>query len=272
MNSFFKFVVSVLLAGMALNLLIVFFANASSTRRLDRQMADERRQFQSTLETANGRLRRADCVVESQSVDAHGNATSSSLLIRQYASPGSDQSLPLHIQRVTIPGNDLYIDGLVLSFGDSFAADSPDLQLLQNRTLAYFARVFGKDQIPTSKDADTRYTFLQAVVPDLTRLFPSEAHPTFFEQRLWPYVWNIVKEPPLEGDNTWSPATHGIKFLWTAPAHHPVRLDHTYSAFIGPDGSLSIEEDSMGGMPDLLNAMLDAGKKQLAEAAAAAQN
>jgi len=268
MSSFIRFVFTVIAAGTVLNLLIVLTANARSAQKQATDMAHEKAAFGALLENADQRLRRADMVVESQEVDARGVAVKSTLLLRQYAATGSEQTHAFPVRRVTIPGNKLAIDGLVLRFDDTFAQELPDLQILRNRTLGYFFRVYGEAEFAPEKAPDTRFSFLnQWQAPALTRLEPMEPRPTYYEQKLWPYVWGIVKEPPPAGDGKWLATHRGIDVKWTLPAVHAVGLEHTYSAYIGPDGVISIEEDSTVGIPGLLDSMLEEGKKQLTQPA-----
>lgn len=261
MNSFVRFVFTVLGAGMALNVLIVLMANAHSASRQAHEMGLEREALTGLVDKVDGRLRRADIIVESQEVDALGTALRSTLLVREYASTSSDQSNPLPMARVEIPGNKLCVDGLVLKFGTDFADDAPDLQILRGRTLAYFGHVYGEEQ---GGQINGIFSFLrQWEAPELTRLEPSAARPTYYEQKLWPYVWRIVKDPPAPDKEGSTASRRGVEVEWTAPAERAVRLEHTYSAYIGPEGAVSIEEDSAVGMPGLLDAMLEAGRKQL---------
>lgn len=274
MNPFVRFVFTVLVAGMGMNLLIVLTANAHSARKLSADMAREKAAFADLLDNVDMRLRRADIVVESQQVDARGVAIKSTLLVRQYAATGSDQSHPFPVERVEIAGNKVAVDGLVLKFDDSFAPDTPALEILRGKTLAYFFRVYGEGEQAPAKGPDTRFSFLQQwQAPVLTRLDPRDPRPSYYEQKLWPYVWGIVKDPPATGDGGWQQTHHGIDILWTAPAIHAVTLEHTYSAYISPmDGTISIEEDSPSNMPGLLDAMLEEGKKQLIPPAPAPVN
>ena len=169
MNPFVRFVFTVIAAGMFVNLLIVLTANAHSSQKQAADMAHEKTSFGEILENVDQRLRRADMVVESQEVDARGVAVKSTLLVRQYAATGSEQSRPFPVQRLTVPGNKVAIDGLVLKFDDSFAPDFPDLQILRGRTLAYFYRVYGEGESAPDKGPDTRFTFIsQWQAPVLT--------------------------------------------------------------------------------------------------------
>src|SRR5207253_2166143 len=105
------------------------------------------RQKQQAIEMftqAEGQVRRLDMVVESQKVDSRDgrdHVIDSTLLVRQYQS--TNQSKPLPVVRIVIPGDKVQVDGLKLVFDSMFSQDDAEFQWLRGKTMLYFSRVCG---------------------------------------------------------------------------------------------------------------------------------
>ena len=277
MSPFIRFIFAILIAGIVVNLAIVLLANARSERRQAQAREDEKRAFKEILDNVSGHFRRMDMIVESQHVDAHelDQALQTTLLVRQYGSTGSDQSDPRPVARIVIPGNRVSVDGLVLSFDAFFAEEAPDYRIFCDNKLAYFRRVCGEGETAPEKPPDPRFTWMRPYqVPELTRIHPSDSAPSYFETRLWNYTWDLIEgrmaapaSRPATGSATAaaedfaSTSRGGLTVRRVAPVTRVVRREHTYSAFINTDGTISLEEDFHPSIPDLFEAMLAEGKK-----------
>jgi hypothetical protein len=265
MASFVRFVFTILLVGMAVNLAVVLLANVQSQRRQARQYEQEAARFKALLADIDGHVRRADVVVESQRVGSDGTPLESTLLIRQYRATGTSQDNPLPVVRITIPGNQLQATGLMLEFDGLFSADVEEYAMLRNTQLVFFGRFCGAGEPAASQPsaADTRFTFMpRDQVPELVRLNPSESQPTPFEIKLWQHLWTLLPEPPAGAKWPWvSPSPSlGLKASWLKPATITVRLRRTYTAYVSADAMISLSEDEPG-IPGLLDAMVEEGKK-----------
>ena len=268
MHSFIRFVFSILIAGMLVNLTIVILANGQSQRRQSRQNKQNEEALGSLLENNfDRRLRRVDIVVESQRIDHSGDVTDSTLLVREYHSTGSDQSRPLRISRIEIPKDRLSIYGVILEFNTFFAEDAAEFQILRGRKMAYFGVVCGEEEKPAAQKADERFTFMpRNAVPELTRIDSTTKLPTIYEAELWKYVLDRI--PDERHELPWSTNWSGsMNATFVKPATATVRLRHGYTAWISTDtadGSLSIEEDPAG-TTGLTKMMMDQIKMQEAE-------
>jgi hypothetical protein len=234
MHPFVRFIFITLVAAIVVNLAFVLVANSRSHARHEQETAARRAQFREMLERVSGYLRRADMIVEKQTVDHHNTALETVLLVRQYKTIGTSQSLPQPVRRLTISGDVVKVDGLVLKFDDLFFKDEdPDLNLFAGKTLVYFSRFYGKDAIDPPPAPDARFTFTPvSEVPELTQLeplpgkgtvaatnplFPEEIAPSSFEVRVWQQIWRLLGEPPRDtGVDAWylRGNERGMTFQW----------------------------------------------------------
>jgi len=246
MTSFVRFIFFVLVVGILLNLVIVGVANVNSERHREVRTQEERDTFARLLKTINGRLRTADIAVESQIVHSRGTVEKTTLLIRQYFKTETDEDKPMAIQRLTIDGDRINVDGLFLDFDALFAPDEPNLQVLRGMKVAYIDHIYSEQQ-----PADERFTLLPEYrVPELTRIQPVLAgdrisFPSFYELRIWQHLWDYIKRPDL--------APRGFTATHLPPASHDLKTGHVYSAMVGPDG-ISLRDAAT---PGLLNEMLE---------------
>src|SRR4051812_34969919 len=94
--SFVRFLFTIIIAGVVVNLAIVLMANNWSHNRQVRQFDRQKQQAIEMFTLAEGRVRRLDMVVESQNV-APDHVIASTLLVRQYQSIATDQGKPLPV-------------------------------------------------------------------------------------------------------------------------------------------------------------------------------
>lgn len=339
MAAFVRFVFTIMIVGIAVNLLVVLAANSRSQHTRAVQYEAQAQQFTKLAGSVDRHVRRADIIVESQRVDARGNALESTLLLRQYRDVGTGQEQPLPVVRIVIPGDRLQAGGLHLKFGSDFAGDGGEYQMLANKDIVLFGLFCGADETaPTNPSVtDERFTFLVrdkvppllqltgensriesaaralrgglslAAEADLTRdmlgrlsesdlranaaalgidpkisqqqmvesvygllhrlSFPPQ--PSYFEMKLWQYLWSQLPEVPTEATLPWDfelfrpeDVQHKLpsllKATWCKPATITVRRVHTYSAFIDSNG-ISLSEDEPG-IVGLLDNMLKEGE------------
>ncbi len=274
MNPFIRFIFCILAAGIAVNLSVIFVANAQSQRRQLLQDQQNQADLGKLLINLDKSLRRADVVVESQQVDYGRNALETTLLVRQYhstgadQSDGADQSNPIPVQRVTINGDRLAVYGVMLDFNDRFADDAPEFRILRGKQFAYFSYLCGADEKPIPNQPDNRFTFMpQWETPGLTRLDISTLHPTIYEVRLWKYVWNRIpdEQHPLPWSSNWK---NDLNVTFMKPAIIAVRLGHTYTAWVNCNDDadrLSWKEDDVSDIPRLTDTMANQMKHQEAQ-------
>jgi hypothetical protein len=262
MSTFVRFVFFVLIVGIFVNLTIVLLADARSQRREEMNARKDYETFQNSMVRQDKSLRRADIAVEWQRINARNEILETSLLIRRYAPLEGEQSQPLPVVRVKIPGTRLSVDGIVLDFDAMFGQDSEELRVFQGHKLAYFLHVYGEGQ-----PLPEQFCFVRTgEVPELTRIHPKNNLPTVAEMRWWQRVWDLMPdlEKPIHESSRF-----GLKVSLVGPASRAVKIGRTYSAFLqypysGPEG-LTLEEDST---PGLLSELLEEGAKLKDEEAA----
>jgi hypothetical protein len=268
MNSFLRFILVVLAAGIAVNLSVVFLANAQSQHRQLLEDEDNRRDLAKLLNDFDQSLRRADVAVESQRITHDNTILQSTLLVRQYHATGSEESGVTLVHRITIDGDRLAIYGTLLQFNEFFAEDAPEFQILRKKRLAYFSYLCGEDEKPIPNQPDERFTLMpQWETPDLTRLDILKRHPSIYEVRLWRYVWNQIpdEQHPLPWSSNWK---NGVNATFMKPSVIAVHLGHTYTAWINCNNesdSLSWKEDDSTALPHLTDLIVDQMKEQEAQ-------
>ena len=261
MTSFVRFVFTIVIVGMAVNLAVVLVANARSERRQNRQYQADKARFKDLIATIGGHVRRADIIVESQRLDGHDQALESTLLVRQYRATGASQKDPLPVARITIPGDLLEATGLLLEFDSRFAPGHEDYEMLRNAQLVLFGAFRGADEPAATQPSAAEGSFsflLRGRVPELIRLEPFDPQPSAFESGLWQYLWQALPEP-------WDAAKPGpgLKVTWLKTEKAiavTVRDNHTYTAYASTDGTLTLKPDQPG-MADLRGEMEREGKR-----------
>jgi hypothetical protein len=259
MNRFVRLISIIVIAGFAVSATVVVVANAWSRQQQAKRNVDNRERFSEIVAEATDHQRRLDMVVESQELDARGQALESTVLARQYASTGSDQSRPLKVVRIVIPSDLVVVEGVIFDFSEDFAADAWQYQLMRKNNLSYFSLIRGKDQMaPKLPARDPRFTYLpRSNVPEMTRIEPLALRPSSFEVGFWNYVWDLVPEPvpaSLEASR------RGLKVKWVASEPMRLQRERTYTAYIGTSG-ISIQENAIPTLPGLLDSMLAERKR-----------
>jgi hypothetical protein len=259
MNRFVRLILIILLAGFAVSATVVVAGNAWSRR----QQADRNQRnselFQVIAEAADDHPRRLDMVVEGQQVDARGKAIQTTVLVRQYASIGYEQSRPLNVMRIVIPQDLLVVEGMLLEFTPEFGSDVWQYSGMRNKKLAYFSMIRGKDEkAPRRPARDERFTFMpRSTVPELTRIRPFDARPASFEVSFWNFIWDLIPEPPPASREI---SKRGLRVLWISSAPARMQREKTYTAYVGTDG-ITIQEDAIPTLPGLMEVMLSERKR-----------
>jgi hypothetical protein len=275
MAAFVRFVFTILIVGSAVNLAIVLLANSQSQRNQDRAYRENADRFTKVVGQIDGRLRRADIVVESQRVDARNHVLESTLLIRQYHAAGSGQNEPLPVVRIVIPEDQLKATGLLLDFvperrrqaegmpAESDAAFARAYPMLNEAQIMLFDLFCGaKETAPAAGSgvSDARFTYLDRTrVPELVRLDPRAPQASLYEVKLWQGIWNQVLELPRGAALPWVSKKGNLMATWTKPAVITVRRDHTYTAYMTAEG-ITLNEDEPG-ISDLMGIMLEEGRR-----------
>ena len=186
MTKFVRFILVLVIVGAAVSLGMVTISNARSRQAQDRLMAKERALVEEVTTQMNGKLRRAQIVVNGQEVDADRNVIRTTLLVRDF----NYQQQPLPTREVIIPGSKVCVDGIRLIFGPNYPEAYREMR---NTNLWLLMRIYAPDQ-----PEDDRFSFWQGwgtdgfTVPASMRVHPA-GHVSHFERKLWQNVWNLMR-------------------------------------------------------------------------------
>ncbi|MFP4055307.1 MAG: hypothetical protein ACLF0G_00385 [Candidatus Brocadiia bacterium] len=133
---------------------------------------------------------------------------------------------PLEPRVVTVRGQEVYFDALVVKFLDQEVQEADPLR---GKSLHLFRRVFGSAQAP--RHGVLLDTAQEDGVPDFYRLSPQAAD---FERQLWSLFWHWVDEPQAAEEN-------GVRVAQIeAVGVRPAEVGATYRITLEHDGGLSI--------------------------------
>lgn len=147
----------------------------------DRQIEEQRRVI-GELGQKLDRSWASDLVADLR-VDAVENGTMKLTFI-QYQ-PGTEK--PVFRKDFTLPGEEVYVDALVVSFERPLveAADG-----LRGKSLLLFRRAFGDKQQPVEGVALTA-----AGTADVPAIYAVDASPSDFEKQIWADFWQLANDP-----------------------------------------------------------------------------
>ena len=165
----------------------------------------------------------ADVRVRRVGPDPNSGDPSMDLTFVQYRA-GTEE--PLLERTMTLPGDEFYIDALVVHF-DRKLVEAGDG--LKGKSLFMFRRAFGDAQKPNEGvplfAADPR-----AVVPELMQV---DARPSSFETELWAKFWTLANDPRAA-------AAQGIKVAQGEAPHMRAVSGQVYKLTLRSAGGLEI--------------------------------
>ncbi|HUO07244.1 MAG TPA: hypothetical protein VM008_02855 [Phycisphaerae bacterium] len=183
MNSFFKFIMTLLVVGSTIAFGIVLLGDVRAARQQATDLAREKDLFADVVERFSGRQAHALIGVDWQKVDASQQVMETSLLVRNFTLGADGKEVALPIERVVIPRDRVCVQGLKLSFDDSFSEDYKDLR---GRNLLYVHFIYAD-----GGDPDKGLMLVRRwKVPRATQMHEDRA--TQFEMQLWQYLWELM--------------------------------------------------------------------------------
>jgi len=183
MNSFVKFILGVLVVGSTIAFGIVMLGDVRAGRQQATDLAREKELFADVVDRFSGKQAHALIGVEWQTVDASQQVMETSLLVRNFTLGADGKEVALPIQRVVIPRDRVAVQGLKLSFDDSF---SEDYKELRGKNLLYVHFIYADGGTP----ATGLTLLLSGKVPRATQMHEDRA--TQFEMQLWQYLWDLI--------------------------------------------------------------------------------
>jgi hypothetical protein len=206
-----------------------FLLYEKSTEK-DRQIAEQKR----VIAALELRLDRswAEELVADVRVDAitrapDGGQPEMTLTFAEYA-PGTET--PSLRKTMTLPGEEFYIDALVVEFQRKLVEDGDGLR---GKSLSFFRRAFGDRQKPIEGVALYRQsaeTEVSGDIPDGLRVDP---HPSEYERQVWTRFWSYANDPAqaaaagirvAQGEAVHTRAVRGQVYKVTLSASHGLSL------------------------------------------------
>jgi len=212
----------------------------------DRQLAEQRR----VIAALELRLDRswAEELVADVRVDALTRLPDSgqpemTLTFAQYA-PGTET--PALRKTMTLPGEEFYIDALVVQFDRKLVEEGDGLR---GKSLLFFRRAFGDRQKPVDGVPlyrETNATRISEDIPDTLRVDP---RPSEYERQVWTRFWTYANDPAqatqagirvAQGEAVHTRAVRGQVYKVTLSAAHGLGLvPRLPGAMVGETGDAS---------------------------------
>lgn len=189
----------------------------------------------------------ADVRVNAVNTDAAGR-TAMDLTFIQYQ-PGTEK--PAFQRTMTLPGEEFYIDALVVKFDRPFIEGG---DALRGKSLLLFRRAFGDQQKPVDGVPLFRQSG-ELPIPEVAQL---DENPSEFEREIWAKFWDIANDPTLA-------AAHGIRGAQGEAPHVRAVVGQVYKLTLRASDGLQI-------VPRLPAAVVGSGTATGADAGSARPN
>lgn len=150
---------------------------AARIAELERQKAELTR----IVSRLKAERRVAQVYVVSQDKDNDGKISQTRLDFQEFDKEG--RKLPL--RTVTVPGETVYVDALVVRFTDRYVEGGDQLR---GHSLHLFRRVFGENQRPSDGELLDRPN-------EVPPAYRTKANPDDFEQEVWRHFWDYASDP-----------------------------------------------------------------------------
>lgn len=154
--------------------------NARLTREL-RRLEREKIELQQVVTRLQAERRVAKLFILSQEKDAAGTVLNTTLDFQEMERDGT--ALPS--RRLTVQGDIVYVDALVVRFGNEYVERN---DLLRGHSLHLFRRIFGDKERPV----DGKPLDEPLEIPDA---YKTRRNPSEFEQDLWRRFWQFAMDP-----------------------------------------------------------------------------
>jgi len=200
------------------------------SREMQRQLAEKEAQIRAlternqALEAAIRLLRyaerRARLVVLDQTQGSEGHPRTR-VRFTELDSQGDPVGEP---RELTLDGDEIYVDTLVIKFEDDFvmAGDA-----LKGKALLLFRRIFSERKRPAEGEVLDK----EGQIP---QSYAAERAPTAFERELWARFWELANNPE-------EAKRRGVRALHGEAVSTKVRKDRVYSITLRSTGELTIQ-------------------------------
>ncbi|MCC6240411.1 MAG: hypothetical protein IT448_08965 [Phycisphaerales bacterium] len=198
---------------------IYYYQTRSAAERKIAALAQQNQELEQLVHRLASQRRIAQVLVTEQNRDADGVLHTTLLFVEE-----TRDGRPLSPQRITVLGDHIYIDALVIKFEDEYIKSN---DALRGQSIALFDKIFGSAQKPeqaTHIDAPGR-------IPEIYR--GTDARVSNFEQSLWRGFWDLAQDPKLA-------ASQGVRVARGQSVYGPLTPDQLYTLTIRPDGNIDM--------------------------------
>jgi hypothetical protein len=205
----------------------------------DRQIAEQKRIIQALeqrLDRSWAEELVADVRVDALTRDPDGGGPEMTLTFAQYQ-PGTET--PALRKTMTLPGEEFYIDGLVVQFERKLVEEGDGLR---GKSLLFFRRAFGDRQKPVDGVPLYRQAAVASEVSaDIPESLRVDSVPSEFERQIWSRFWTYANDPALA-------ASAGIRVAQGEAVHTRAVRGQVYKVTLGAGHGLSLVPRLPGAM------------------------
>lgn len=233
MDRFLRFIVLLLVLGVALAVTIVIVSDVRSERVRGVRLAAERRQLGDYLLQTQANLRKMEIIVEQQNLTGEQVALETKLLVFPYRIQLEGGQVDLPPLRVVIPGRQLIIDGMRLDFPQGILDDGYP----GNLCFPIFGHLYSPKELEGPKGKlELTESFL--LIPR-SQVHPGYRHDgnesTELERALWLRIGEILANKGL------AQRKH-VTITPLEPVALELRPGLIYTVYLGRDLGLSLEQ------------------------------
>jgi hypothetical protein len=220
-------VVVMLLLGALVAAGLFLYENATEK---DRQIAEQKRviaALELRLDRSWAEELVADVRVDAITKDPDGGQPEMTLTFAQYA-PGTET--PALRKTMTLPGEEFYIDALVVEFQRKLVEEGDGLRV---KSLLFFRRAFGRRQKPVDGVPLYRAGGAMGVSEDIPDGLRVDTDPSEYERQVWARFWTYANDPGraaeagirvAQGEAVHTRAVRGQVYKVTLSAAHGLSL------------------------------------------------
>jgi Ni/Co efflux regulator RcnB len=183
------------------------------------ELKREKQQLEQIVERLSSERRIAQVLVTEQHRDDKGVLHTTLLLVEETK---AGRTLPP--KRITVRGDHVYIDALVIKFEENYIKDG---DALRGQSIALFDKVFGSAEKP----ADATRIDEPGRIPEIYR--GADVTVSDYEQALWREFWRLAEDQELA-------RTQGVRVAQGQSVYGPLKPDLLYTMTIKPDGNIDM--------------------------------
>jgi hypothetical protein len=206
-----------------------YFVYETATEK-DRQIAEQKRviaALELRLDRSWAEELVADVRVDALTKDRDGGQPEMTLTFAEY-SPGTET--PSLRKTMTLPGEEFYIDALVVEFQRKLVEEGDGLR---GKSLLFFRRAFGDRQKPIDGVPLYRQSAAMGVSEDIPDRLRVDPEPSEYEKQVWAHFWTYANDPGraagagirvAQGEAVHTRAVRGQVYKVTLSAAHGLSL------------------------------------------------